>query len=172
VLEPSSAALKVVGWSFRKSKRNSRVVFQRQGIVWWWPATTELLVHPVARQANNLPTQTIETTDGKSYAIGCMIVYEISDLERLLVSAFDPDDTIKDIAATAAHSAASPYSVQELREAARSGKLEREMKSEAHASLKDYGVRVLKVQITDLAPCRVIRLMTSEPSDAGKLFTS
>ena len=168
VLDPANAALKVVGWSFRPSRRACHLVYQREGIVVWWPATTELLVHPVARQANNLPAQTIETTDGKTYAIAGMIVYEVNDLEKLLTTAFDPDDTIKDIAVSCVHRAASGRSQAELKAAAADGGLERAMKEEAVRQLKPYGVRVVKLQLTDCAPCRVFRLMNSEPSDSGK----
>ena len=168
VLEPTNAALKVIGWSFRPSRRTCRLVYQRSGIVVWWPAVTELMVHPVARQANNLPAQTIETTDGKTYAVAGMIVYEVSDLEKLLTTAFDPDDTIKDIAVSCVHRACTGHTQAELKQAASDGTLERDMRDEAVKQLKPYGVRVVKLQLTDCAPCRVIRLMNSEPSDSGK----
>jgi hypothetical protein len=115
-----------------------------------------------------LPAQTGVTTDDKPYTIAGMIVYEIPNLELLLTTAFDPDDTIKDIAVSCVHKAATGHTWAELKESAMSGDLERLMKSEAHAQLKPYGVKVLKLQLTDLAPCRVLRLMNSEPSDANK----
>ena len=169
-LHPATAALKVIGWSFRPSRRACRVVVQRSGIVWWWPVVTALNIHPVVRQANNLPTQTIVTTDHKTYIIGCMIVYDVTDIEQLLTNTWDADDTVKDIAATAAHAAAGSYSEEELLTVARSGQLDKEMKSIAHAQLRNYGVRVVKMQLTDLAPCHVLRLMNSEPTDVGKVF--
>jgi regulator of protease activity HflC (stomatin/prohibitin superfamily) len=164
VLSPTVAAIKQIGWSFRRKKfPGVRRVVQREGIVFWWPATTELMLWPVARQANNLQSQTIVTTDGKTFIVGGLIVFEIEDVEKAVCETYDTDDTIRDLALAAIHDACIMYSAEELHAANRSGRLNTAMKREAHTRLQPFGVRVLAVRLTDLAPCRVYRLFGDSP---------
>src|SRR5688572_8554185 len=80
-LNPTFAAVKVVGKSFRYRKYpDVRIVVQRRGIVVWWPVVTNLYQWPVARQANNLQAQTIVTTDGKVFIAAGIIVFEVEDV--------------------------------------------------------------------------------------------
>jgi len=41
------------------------------------------------------------------------------------------------------------------------GTLDTKLKNAAQRELSDYGVRVLKLMLTDLAPCRVLKLSQS-----------
>lgn len=170
VLDPIEGVVKQIGWSFRKDRRGPRAVFQRYGIVVWWPVVTEIYPHPVAEQTNDLPTQTIVTKDGKVFAARAVISYEITDLLTLLTTVTDPDDSIKDIAGGAVHEAIINYTALELEEANRNGELDRKMKSAAYHQLKSKGVKVNKVQLLELAPCRVFRLLNSEASDQFRLI--
>lgn len=164
VVEPTQAVVKVIGWSWRKRNRTgTRVVGQTSGIAVWWPVVTEVSIVPVARQANNLQVQTITTVDGKTFMVAGMIVYSIHDPVTLVSTVYDPDDTVMDIALSCVHDACIQHDAESLLAASHSGKLDREMRSEAVKQLKGYGVTVVKLALTDLAPCRVIRLASSEP---------
>lgn len=157
VLEPTQAACKFVG--------GKKTIVQRDGILVWWPVWTEVTIYPVARQANDLRAQTVVTTDGKTYTVGGMIVYEIEDVEKIVAHTFDPDDTIRDVALTAIHDVCIQHSEATLMDTARSGKLDREMRAEAKKQLDAYGVKVLRVALTDLAPCRVYRVVNSTATE-------
>jgi regulator of protease activity HflC (stomatin/prohibitin superfamily) len=166
VVEPTQAVVKVIGWSWRRRNRpegGTRVVGQWSGIAFWWPAVTEVTVVPVARQANNLQVQTITTTDSKAFMVAGMIVYSIHDPVALVSTVYDADDTVMDIALSCIHDACIRHDAESLMAAAHSGKLDREMRSEAVKQLKGYGVTVVKLALTDLAPCRVFRLANSQP---------
>jgi hypothetical protein len=56
---------------------------------------------------------------------------------------------------------------EELKQEQRTGKLDRELRREAKKGLESYGVRVLKMTLTDLAPCRVFKLATNTSKDIG-----
>lgn len=160
VLSPTFAAVKQVGWSFRRKRYPGvRRVVKKEGIVWWWPATTELMLWPVARQANNLQPQIIVTTDDKTVIVGGLIVFEIEDIELAVCQTYDTDDTIRDLALAAIHDACIQYSYADLQASNRSGRLNTAMKAEARTRLQPFGVRVLAVRLTDLALCRVYRLV-------------
>lgn len=166
VLNPTFAAVKVIGWSIRYRKYPGvRIKSQRSGIVLWWPAVTELHTWPVAMQANNLQAQTIETTDGKTFIVAGMITFEVEDVVKVVCEVYDPDDTIRDSALAAIHDACIQFSAEDLLEASRNGKLDTAMRQEARARLKAYGVKVHNVRLTDLARGRVLRLVTSQATE-------
>lgn len=170
VLEPTQAAVKVVGlslWPPHWREDHPRIVSQLRGIVTWWPAVTAITIHPIARQANNLQSQTIVTTDGKTFVVAGMIVFEVDNVEQLVCHVYDPDDTIRDVALAAVHDACVKFSSDELLTAARTSKLDTAMRTEAKKQLALYGVNVIKLQLTDLAPGRVLRLVTSVPTEPG-----
>ena len=48
---------------------------------------------------------------------------------------------------------------EELKVGQRKGTLDTKLKNSAREVLKEYGVNVIKVQLTDLAPARVYKIM-------------
>lgn len=146
-----------------KFVRGKRVVAFGAGIQIWWPAATEIKTYPVVRQAVDLRTQTCVTVDDKVIAVGGLIVYRISDIKAILGQTFDPDNTIKDICAGAIHDVCAAYTWEAMREIHFTKELRRTMQKR----LRPYGVHVMRATITDLAPCRVLRLVQSTASDVG-----
>lgn len=144
-----------------------RVVTLRAGWHLYWPLTTQMTVYPVARQANDLRAQTIVTKDNKTAVVAGLIVYEVPDIELLVAQTFDPDDTIRDVALSAIHDVCIQYSWDDLHAAAQSGALDRDLLKEARRNLERYGVKVLKMALTDLAPCRVFRLVQTGAHASG-----
>jgi regulator of protease activity HflC (stomatin/prohibitin superfamily) len=143
------------------------VVALSPGLHTFWPFATALLIYPTARQATDLRPQVFVTKDDKTVLVGGLIVYEIGDIEAILASTFDPDDTIKDIALTAVHDVCSQLTWDDLKSRQRDGSLDRDLRREAKKDLGRYGVTVLKMTLTDLAPCRVIKLANSMSNTVG-----
>lgn len=144
-----------------------RVIPLAAGFHFYWPLTTDIVVYPVARQAVDLRSQTLTTADGRTIVAGGLIVYEIDDIEKILAHTFDPDDTIKDIALSAVHDVCAGKTWEELQTEVRSGRLDTALRSEARKFLAPYGVKLLKMTLTDLAPCRVLKLVQSMAQDGG-----
>jgi regulator of protease activity HflC (stomatin/prohibitin superfamily) len=137
----------------------------KPGILIYWPLITETKLYPIARQAVDLKIQTIVTRDDRTIAVGGMIVYDVRDVVALLTSTFEPDQTIKDITASAIHDAICPLSYEEVKEGTRTGTLDRSLKEEAKKQLAPYGVRVIKVTLTDMAPAMVVKVMSAVSQD-------
>ncbi len=135
------------------------------GIHWYWPATTKLALYPVARQAEDLRSQTLVTIDDKVIIVGGLIVYEVTDLEPLLAHTYQPALTVKDIALSAIHDVCCQLDWASLKAEQRSGKLDTKLRSEAKKLLEPYGVKVVKMMLTDLAPARVLKLLQSTSAD-------
>lgn len=157
IVETTHGAVKFV--------KGARVVALGPGVHWFWPITTEFVSYPVARQAVNLRSQTLCSTDNKSIVVGGMVAYEITDIEAIVARTYEPDDTIREIALSAIHDVCCQKSWSELQAAERSGALNRELRREVAKELDQFGVKVLKARLTDLALCRVIKLMTSVSKD-------
>ena len=157
ILNPTEGAVKFV--------RGSRVVVCGAGIHWYWPVTTTWHEYPIARQTDNLPTQTLVTSDGKVVAVGGMLVYSVHDLGKLMTSCHHPVSLIQDLALTVVHDICAKLEWEELKLENRKGTLDTKLKNAAKNQLTEYGVTVIKLMLTDLAPARVIKLIQSTSTD-------
>jgi regulator of protease activity HflC (stomatin/prohibitin superfamily) len=144
-----------------KFVKGKKVVPLGPGIYVYLPLTTQLVGYPTARQAVDLRPQTIVTKDDKTIAIGALIVYEIMDIAAILAHTYDPEETVRDIAMSGVHDVCCQYEWEDLKAAQRSGKLDTALRQEIRKGLEPYGVKLMKATLTDLAPCRVIKLMTT-----------
>lgn len=148
-----------------KFVRGNRVVALGPGIHWYWPVMTDFQVYPTARQADALQSQTIVTSDDKTIVVSGMIVYEVSDIAKLVAFTYDPQNTIRDIALSAIHDVCARMSWEEIKQGQRKGTLDTRLKNETRKALEPYGVNVLKTMLTDLAPGRVLKIIQSTGKD-------
>lgn len=136
------------------------------GIHWFWPATTEFQFYPVVRQADNLPAQTIVTMDGRNIAVGGMMVYEVTDLGKLISTTHSAVKLIQDVSLTAIHDVCCDMTWENLVTEQRKGTLNTKLRRAAHKQLEEYGINVIKCMLTDLAPTRVYRVINSNQADS------
>jgi len=153
IINPTEGGVKYV--------RGRDVKVLASGIHWYWPAVTEIDTYPTARQADRLQTQTMCTADDKTIIVGGLLVYRVEDVGKLLPTTFEPSIAIKDIALTAVHDVCCRMDWSPLKLEQQKGTLDTKLKNAAQRELSDYGVRVLKLMLTDLAPCRVLKLSQS-----------
>ncbi len=143
----------------------SKVVALGPGIHWYWPARTLVDTYPTARQTDNLPSQSLMTAEHRVINVGAMVIYEVEDVARLLSSTHSAQRAIQDITLAAIHAVCCEMTLTDLHTEQRRGTLDTKLKNAAKKQLEDYGVRVLKVQLTDLSPSRVLRLVQSTQQD-------
>lgn len=129
------------------------------------PLLTEWETYPTARQTDDLRSQTITTSDDKTITVGGMVTYEVSDILLLLPCTHDPSKAVKDITLTAIHEVCAKMDWATLKSEQRRGTLETKLKNEAKRALADYGVTIIKVQLTDLAPVKVIKVIQAVSKD-------
>lgn len=133
----------------------------KPGLHWYWPWTTSFETYPTARQADRLQAQTIVTTDDRVIAVSGVVVYRVEDILPLLADNHQAATTIKDISLTAVHDVCCKMTWEELKQAQRKGTLDTKLKNAAQDQLSEYGVKVIKLMLIDLAPTRVIKLIQS-----------
>jgi regulator of protease activity HflC (stomatin/prohibitin superfamily) len=145
-----------------KFVRGREVVALGPGWHLWWPLTTNLRTYPTARQTVNLRAQTLVTADDHTIAVAGMVVYRIRDIEAILARTYDPDNTIEEIALAVVNQVCCRMTWDDLKTAHETGSLDTLLRLGVRRELRRYGVAVLKTTLTDLAPCRVIKLLQAK----------
>lgn len=131
----------------------------------YWPWITEWDTYPTAPQTDDLRSQIITTADGKTIAVGGMVTYDVVDVLRLLTSRYGAMKAISDICLTAIHDECCRMTWDELRGEQAKGTLATKLKNRAARALSPLGVNVTKLQLTDLAPARVLKIIQSVGKD-------
>jgi regulator of protease activity HflC (stomatin/prohibitin superfamily) len=129
------------------------------GIHVLWPLLTEFVTYPTVRQSVNLSTQTLLTKCGATVAVGAIVVFEVDNPLELLAHSYDPDDTVRDLSMASVKSYVVGATLEDLRHR----RMDRMLTRRIANSLRPWGVKVIRAQMTDLSPCRVIKLW-NEPT--------
>ena len=145
--------------------RGHKVIALGPGWHMYWPLTTELLMYPVVRQTIPTRTQCLVTADDKTIEDCGMITYAIHDVEAILARTYDADNTIEESAMSAIGRVCCRMSWEDLKAGLESGALNRTLRSAVRHELKPYGVTVIKATLTDMAPCRALKLIQSQSKD-------
>lgn len=135
------------------------------GIHFWWPANSTFIIYPIARQTDRLETQTMETSDGKTFLISGTLTYSVDDLMMLIPTTHSAMRTVIDIAMTAVHEVCCDMTWDELQLEQRKGTLKTKLKNAAQRQLTEYGVKVIKLQLNSNARCRVLKISQSTASE-------
>jgi len=139
------------GVAFKRGK--ARLV--TPGILWWWPAWTEIHVQEVVRQTLRLPPQSLMTREHQDIAVGGIVVYEITDPLTAFVKVHDLDDAIQDMAAASIKSVLRNLSLAEMYEQA--DKLDQQLCAMCQELLRGWGVEIHNIFLADLSHAMVIR---------------
>jgi regulator of protease activity HflC (stomatin/prohibitin superfamily) len=144
---------------------SSKVSVAEPGFRVYWPLTTALDIYPTMYQTTPLVAQDVVTApdaNGRRMTITArgMLAYSISDLVKIYAETYDPDDTIRDIAATSMHHVLCGQTWEELCKG-QGRTLDTKLKNEVKKDLADRGVEAHKFTLTSLAPSRVLRLVQS-----------
>lgn len=148
-----------------KFKGGKTVIALAPGVHWFWPARSEIEILARLRQADDLRSQTIVTADDKVVVVSGMVIYEVDDMLKFAGHTYDGPMTTKEIVLTSIHDVCCKMTWNDLKTEQQKGTLDTKLKNEAKRQLDDYGVKVLKVMLTDLAPGRVLRLIQSTSTD-------
>jgi len=135
------------------------IKFHKTGVHLYWPVVTECIVVPVKRQTTNLVPQYLCTLDNKSIGVSGIVVYEIIDVEKLLTECFDYEDTIRDLSLASIKVVVTSYTLPDLQR--QSDAVDKELTLELRKELSRFGIRTIRVTLTDLTPCRMIGLWGS-----------
>ena len=131
----------------------------KPGIVWYWPATTELEIHPVVRQVIELQPQTLMTKDEVPVYASGVLVYKITDLHTFLVDNYDAADSLDDLGQIAVREAIVRKTFDTVQ--ASRAEIDNLLTREAAKALTSFGVEVEACRLTDFTRARVLNLVGS-----------
>ncbi len=169
LLDTTAGAVKFEGFflpsKFRRFKGNMRLTPCGPGLHWFWPATTSFQAYPTEYQTDNLPSQTIETSDGKSISVGGMVTYKVPDLMLLLPRTHSAVKMVQVKVLAAIHEVICRMTWDQLTQEQRKGTLNTKLRNAAQKQLTEFGVKIEECMLTDLAKARVFRLIQSTQQD-------
>jgi regulator of protease activity HflC (stomatin/prohibitin superfamily) len=125
---------------------------------WHWIAPfhiEETLTEIVTPRTTNLPIQTVTTADDIQISIAALITWEISDVAKLLLEAAEHQEAMLDTSLGLVASSVMSVNWKDLS----SDEFVRTLRSDIKRRARKWGIRVLDVQLTDLAKTRTLRLL-------------
>ena len=134
--------------------RGKVVKIMNPGLHVWWPLVTKVQVYPTKRQSCNPSSQYLTTLDLKTVALQAMVVYDIVDVVKFLTYTFDGEDTIADYALTAISSVIRKTTFKQLMNK------DLNLKDRLAEDLEEYGVRIVKAELSHFAETIVITWVT------------
>lgn len=145
-----------------KWKYGRKVSELKPGLRVYWPLVSEVDSIVVARQTLNLPVQVLMTHDKKQIVVGCLIVYRIKDVVLAIGERnYDVDATVRDVTQAAIVEVCSNSTLDDLLEGV-AGDVEKALTMTTRKRLRQFGVFIHRVAITDFSTCKTFKLITNE----------
>jgi regulator of protease activity HflC (stomatin/prohibitin superfamily) len=143
-----------VKWQFGKHVKEIK-----PGWHWVWPLTTDYEVIVTARQTNHQPGQALTTKDKKQIVVSILVVFSVKNIIRAIGEQnWDVGTTVNDITQSATVDVLTKWNLDDLLENV-AGKVKEDLTEEVRKQLRMFGVYVHKVALTELALCRVFKLV-------------
>jgi len=129
-----------------------RVKKWEPGLHWYWPVVTTYKLMMTVRQTQKIQSRVIMTSDRETVIVGAMVTYHVDDIVAALAHIADLASDVIERAQGAILNEVSKHTLDEIQNdrAVFNGKLGEVV----GASLNGYGVRILQIQLTELAPTR------------------
>lgn len=135
--------------------RGTKIRVLAPGIWWYWPIWTSFYRRPANIQTATLPTQALTTLDGKVVVVGGMVRYFFSRLDdhvrQALVETDDVEGSLEDEALAIFCDFVTTKNLSEMQE--KRSETNRSLTGRLTTRLANYGVKVIRAQLTDFSPC-------------------
>lgn len=172
-IEPTEGGLKYESFFLPRKLRvrwggfdgDQRITYCGPGMHWYWPVTSQIPTWPIVLQTDNLPSQTIETLDGKGITIGGMVTYTVTDLLKLATMTHSSMKLIQVLALATIHAECCKLNWDDLREKQRKRTLNTLLRNGLQKELNQYGVKIDDCMLTDLVRTKAFRLIQSTQQD-------
>jgi regulator of protease activity HflC (stomatin/prohibitin superfamily) len=149
------------GVRLRRGKKVNNNTVLEPGWHWKIPFIDRIITQMVKTTTIDLAEQTVTTKDGKSVVVKAVIKYEINDVEKVLLEVNSPIDAVADMSKGIIREAIVERNWSECHDSELSNKILRRVRNEAD----NWGIKVNKVTLTDLAEMQSIRLLNTRPDN-------
>jgi len=130
-----------------KFKKGSEEVVLEPGLHWYWPFVSEIEVIAVKYRTSDLDVQYLETKDNLKVGLAGIVSYDINDVRAAICDCWDYEDVIRDKAQAAIKSVVTSNE----KEFFKSDKADRQLTGRLQKELKNFGVKVSRVQLSNFA---------------------
>jgi len=141
-------------------RHGSKPVIWNPGLHVYWPLVSEYELYPTVEQSLDLPTQTLDTADGETIAVSGVVVYEISQIDRILGRVYDPEKTVSDACRLVVKRMVTRATREELQQGYE--EFDRNLTEQIQQRVARYGVKVLEAAMSDFSPTYVLKLWGDE----------
>ncbi len=132
------------------------VYFKRCGIHVYWPLVTEFEQVPIKRQTSYLKPQYLVTHDNVPVGVRGIVIYEVSDVQKLLTETYGYDDTVQDYALATIKEIVCTSAFEELQ---REGEeVDKRVAHKLKIDLRRFGVAIVKVTLSDFTRAETLGL--------------
>jgi regulator of protease activity HflC (stomatin/prohibitin superfamily) len=129
------------------------------GIHWRWPFHIDgVQFDNVVTRTHMLPPQALTTKDNKTVSVTAVVTSNIRDIKKALLEVEGVAHALQDSCSAAVGEHVGNLSWEELRGAPAAAELLKVCRKQAFK----YGIEIERVQLSDLALCKVIRLHTAQ----------
>lgn len=135
-----------------KFKRGKHEIVLSPGLHWYWPLVTECEVIAVKYRTTDLPAQYLETKDGRKVGTGGIVTYGITDVRQALCECWDYEDVIRDKGLAAIKHVVTTNGYEYFK----GSDADRRLTTRLQRELKDYGIEVNRVQLSDFCESRML----------------
>lgn len=120
------------------------------GIYRYWPRWTKVYTCSVVAEVYDLPTQSVDSSDGHAIMFSVSLVCRVRNVEKWLTGVENGEDIIKEIGAGAATDCIAKRTRKQILKSFPLGELEKELFDDAGKALsRRYGVEVMEARLTD-----------------------
>lgn len=134
-------------------RNGKKIKLLRPGLHFKIPYFDSVYVQEVRLRVVSMPTQTITTKDNETITLSAAIGYSITDIEKLYLTLFHPETTVKNIAM----SFISDYISTRAAESLKLDDLE--AAAVEHLKKLDYGIDFSYLKLTNFARVKTYRLI-------------
>ncbi len=125
------------------------------GFQWVLPFNfEEILVENVVPTTTELGVQSLHTSDNYHINIQGVLLWKITDIRKILLDVEDADDALSDAATGYISEMVAEHTWEEIR----CSTFPKRLKSNIQEQAREWGIRVMKVYISDCSKSRAIRL--------------
>jgi len=138
------------------------VFWQRSGVHIYWAIVSDYDVVPIKRQTANLSPQYLITADKKTVGCSGILVYEVNDILKLLLECYDHAETIQDLALAAIKEVVAREKFENF--ISQSKKMDIELTKTLREQLRRFGIRTIRVTLSDFTETRIYGLWGASDS--------
>jgi regulator of protease activity HflC (stomatin/prohibitin superfamily) len=122
------------------------------GLHWYWPVATSYKLMMTVRQTQKIQSKVIMSSDHKTIIVGALVTYYVDDIIAALAHIADLASDVIERSQGAILNEVSNHTLEEIQ--ADRAAFNAKLNEVAGAALNGYGVQILQIQLTELAPTR------------------